>query len=70
MRFNVWKIREICNMTGPVSGSFIHCVLFKGFSSMSSKAVGEKREDGGSAANGYKCELITIHMQPVKLLLL
>lgn len=26
-------------MTGPVSGSFIHCVLFRGFSSMSSKAA-------------------------------
>lgn len=38
-RFSVWKMREICSMTGPVSGSFIHCVLFSGFSSMSSKAV-------------------------------
>lgn len=40
VRFMVWKIREICSMTGPVSGSFIHWVLFRGFSSMSSNAVG------------------------------
>lgn len=39
VRFSVWKIREICNITGPVSGSFIHWVLFKGFSSISSKAA-------------------------------
>lgn len=37
-RFSVWKTREICSMTGPVSGSFIHWVLLSGFSSMSSKA--------------------------------
>lgn len=37
-RFRVWKILEICSMTGPVSGSFIHWVLFSGFSSMSSNA--------------------------------
>lgn len=24
VRFSVWKIREICSMTGPVSESFIH----------------------------------------------
>lgn len=29
-------------MTGPVSGSFIHWVLFKGFSSMSSNAARRK----------------------------
>lgn len=40
VRFRVWKSLEICSMTGPVSGSFIHCVLFRGFSSMSSNAVG------------------------------
>lgn len=45
VRFRVWKILEICSMTGPVSGSFIHCVLFRGFSSMSSNAVG-KTEPG------------------------
>lgn len=38
VRFSVWKILEICSMTGPVSGSFIHWVLFSGFSSMSSNA--------------------------------
>ena len=36
---SVWKMREICSITGPVSGSFIHCVLFKGFCSMSSNAA-------------------------------
>lgn len=40
VRFMVWKILEICSMTGPVSGSFIHWVLFSGFSSMSSNAAG------------------------------
>lgn len=34
-------------MTGPVSGSFIHWVLFSGFSSMSSNAVGRRRAAGG-----------------------
>lgn len=38
VRFSVWKILEICSMTGPVSGSFIHWVLLSGFSSMSSNA--------------------------------
>lgn len=46
-RFRVWKILEICSMTGPVSGSFIHWVLFSGFSSMSSNAVGRHRAAGG-----------------------
>lgn len=46
-RFRVWKILEICSMTGPVSGSFIHWVLFSGFSSMSSNAVGRRRAAGG-----------------------
>lgn len=45
VRFRVWKILEICSMTGPVSGSFIHWVLFRGFSSMSSNAV-RKTEQG------------------------
>lgn len=30
-------------MTGPVSGSFIHWVLFSGFSSMSSNAAGRRQ---------------------------
>ena len=47
VRFRVWKILEICSMTGPVSGSFIHWVLFSGFSSMSSNAVGTRRAAGG-----------------------
>lgn len=42
VRFRVWKILEICSMTGPVSGSFIHWVLFSGFSSMSSNAAGKR----------------------------
>lgn len=48
-RFRVWKILEICSMTGPVSGSFIHWVLFSGFSSMSSNAVGRRRAAGERA---------------------
>lgn len=44
VRFRVWKILEICSMTGPVSGSFIHWVLFSGFSSMSSNAAGRTRQ--------------------------
>lgn len=39
VRLRVWKILDICSMTGPVSGSFIHWVLFRGFSSMSSNAA-------------------------------
>lgn len=38
VRLRVWKILDIWSMTGPVSGSFIHWVLFRGFSSMSSNA--------------------------------
>lgn len=39
VRLRVWKILDIWSMTGPVSGSFIHWVLFRGFSSMSSNAA-------------------------------
>ena len=39
MRLRVWKILDIWSMTGPVSGSFIHWVLLRGFSSMSSNAA-------------------------------
>lgn len=38
VRLRVWKILDIWSMTGPVSGSFIHWVLFSGFSSISSNA--------------------------------
>lgn len=38
VRLRVWKILEIWSMTGPVSGSFIHWVLLRGFSNMSSNA--------------------------------
>lgn len=43
VRLRVWKILDIWSMTGPVSGSFIHCVLFRGFSSMSSKAAHKQK---------------------------
>lgn len=43
VRLRVWKILDIWSMTGPVSGSFIHCVLFRGFSSMSSKAAQKRK---------------------------
>lgn len=45
VRLRVWKILDIWSMTGPVSGSFIHCVLFRGFSSMSSKAAHKQKEE-------------------------
>lgn len=43
VRLRVWKILDIWSMTGPVSGSFIHWVLFSGFSSMSSNAAHKKQ---------------------------
>lgn len=45
VRLRVWKILDIWSMTGPVSGSFIHCVLFRGFSSISSKAAHRQKEE-------------------------
>lgn len=45
VRLRVWKILDIWSMTGPVSGSFIHWVLFRGFSSMSSNAAHKHKTD-------------------------
>lgn len=59
VRLRVWKILDIWSMTGPVSGSFIHWVLFSGFSSMSSNAA-HKHKARKIFNKAFKMSTITI----------
>lgn len=65
VRLRVWKILDIWSMTGPVSGSFIHWVLFRGFSSMSSNAAHKHKTDRVCKCTcKYKCKCKYRNMKP------